>query len=80
MIKFYASPSSGIGLDKTDLGLPRQKYTNQDYTVFYKETGTDKCYCQTFGLTWAYLGGGTYARSPGLIMEDKIQVDCGKLK
>jgi hypothetical protein len=80
IIKFYASPNSGMGLDKTDLGIPRQKFTNQEYTVFYKETSTDKCYYQQFSLAWAYLGGGAYAKQPGLILNDNILVDCAKLK
>ena len=80
IIKFYASPNSGMGVDKTDLGIPRQKFTNQEYTVFYKDANTDKCYYQQFSLSWVYLGGGSYAKSPGLILNDNTLVDCGKLK
>ena len=65
IIKFHASVPSSVSwsIQTNDIGIPSYRYSNQWYTVFVKNTSTNECFFDSFGLRQNYSGGGTYGQT-----------------
>ena len=65
ILKLYAGEGGTTGwiINRDDLGIPRNRVSNQYYTVFVKNTATKECFFDQFGLRQTYAGNGTYGES-----------------